>query len=295
MALTKPLCVMCNPSAAGGRGLAQLSEAEAQLRDIGCQYRVVYTESLDHAETQAQLAARAQETVVAVGGDGLIGRLAGALQGQSSPLAVVPAGRGNDFARVMGIPTSARAAIRMAMEGKERTIDIGEVNGMAFVGIASVGFDSLANSIANEMQVLSGRAVYLVAASRALWRWRQATFEVSYGTQTRTLTGYSVAVANSKAYGGGMLLAPCAELDDGKFDVVMVGQKTKPRVLLSMPKVFRGTHLSDPAVSLLRTDEVRIAADRSFTVYADGEPLADLPVTVRTKPAALRVIAGPIV
>jgi YegS/Rv2252/BmrU family lipid kinase len=294
MALTKPLCVMCNPSAAGGRGLAQLSEAEAQLTDIGCQYRVVYTESLDHAETQARVAARAHEAVVAVGGDGLIGRLAGALQGQSSPLAIVPAGRGNDFARVMGIPTSARAAIRMAVEGQEHTIDIGEVNGQAFVGIASVGFDSLANSIANEMHVFSGRAVYLVAALRALWRWRQATFEVSYGTHTHTLTGYSVAVANSKAYGGGMLLAPYAELDDGKFDVLMVGHKTKPRFLQTMPKVFRGAHLTDPAVSLLRTDEVRIAADRSFTVYADGEPLANLPVTVRTKPAALRVIAGPI-
>jgi YegS/Rv2252/BmrU family lipid kinase len=285
---------MCNPTAAGGRALTQLAEAEAQLADLGCRYRVVYTESLDHAETQARVAARGSETVVAIGGDGLIGRIAGALQGQTSALAVVPAGRGNDFARVMGIPTSARAAIQLAIEGTERLIDIGEVNGMAFVGIASVGFDSLANSIANQMQVLSGRAVYLVAALRALWRWQQATFEVSYGTQTHTVTGYTVAVANSKAYGGGMLLAPDAELDDGKFDIVMIGQKTKPGVLQSMPKVFRGTHLADPAVSVLHADEVRITADRPFTVYADGEPLATLPVTVRTKPAALRVIAGPM-
>jgi diacylglycerol kinase family enzyme len=103
-------------------------------------------------------------------------------------------------------------------------------------------------------------------------------------------TGYSVAAANSKAYGGGMFLAPDAELDDGRLDVVCVGEVGKLRYLANLPKVFKGRHVENEEVTVRRAAEVEISADRPFAVYADGDHLADLPATIRVLPRALHVI-----
>ena len=169
-------------------------------------------------------------------------------------------------------------------------LDVGEVNGAAFVGIASLGFDSDANRIANESRLVRGKLVYLYAALRALAAWRPARFEVTVDGERHAVVGYSVAVANSKAYGGGMFVVPHAELDDGRLDVLMAGQKPKLRFLGDLPKVFRGTHVDDPAARFLRGEVVEVAADRPFTVYADGDPIAELPARITVARRALRVV-----
>ena len=110
------------------------------------------------------------------------------------------------------------------------------------------------------------------------------------GASTRTLTGYTVAVASSRAYGGGMMIAPDASLDDGLLDVVMIGEMPKLRFLALLPTVFKGWHVRLPGVEVLRAKEVRVSADRPFTVYADGDPIAELPVSIRALPRAVRVI-----
>jgi diacylglycerol kinase family enzyme len=104
------------------------------------------------------------------------------------------------------------------------------------------------------------------------------------------LSGYSVAVANSKAYGGGMFMAPQAELDDGKLDVVVTGRASKARFLRSLPLVFKGEHLSEPSVSTFRGERIEVAADRPFDVYADGDPVGSVPATISVSPQCLRVI-----
>jgi diacylglycerol kinase family enzyme len=168
-----------------------------------------------------------------------------------------------------------------------------EVNGRRFLGIASCGFDSDANRIANEARFVKGNLVYLYAALRALAAWKPAKFEVTLDAEGHAFTGWAVAAANSRAYGGGMFLAPDAELDDGKLDVVMTSDTSKLRCLVNLPKVFKGTHVENPEVTVLRASEVQIAADRPFAVYADGDPIADLPATIRVLPRALEVIAPP--
>jgi diacylglycerol kinase family enzyme len=191
---------------------------------------------------------------------------------------------------VLSIPTDPAQAARVAVEGREQLIDMAVLDGTPYLGIASFGFDSDANRIANEARLVRGNLVYLYAALRALAAWRPARFTVTVDGERHEVTGYSVAIANSRAYGGGMLIAPRAELDDGKLDVVTTSSVPKLRFLFSLPKVFRGTHIDHPSVRTHRGSVVEVAADRPFDIYADGDPLGALPATVRVEQRCLRVI-----
>jgi len=289
--VTPRLALFVNPAAAGGRAVRALTPAIRELDARGAEYRVLQTEGLGHARDQALEAAGSGETVVAIGGDGLVGCLAGALRHTDGRLAIVPGGRGNDLARVLGIPTDPREAARVALDGEERLIDVAEANGAPFVGIASLGFDSDANRIANEAKLVKGNLVYLYAALKALVQWRDASFTVTVnGGEPERVTGYSVAVANSKAYGGGMYLVPHAELDDGQLDVLAVAGHSKLKVLWDLPKVFKGKHADSPFAHWSKGTAVRVNADRPFTVYADGDPIAELPLTVTIDRRSLRVL-----
>jgi len=288
--VSRPLTLLVNPAAAGGRALEAVAPARAELERLGAELHVIETSSADHSKHEARNAAEAGKTAVAVGGDGLVGTLAGALAGTDGALAIVPAGRGNDFARVLGIPHDPAAAARVAFEGEERLVDVGQVDGKSFVGAASFGLDSDANRIANEAKIVKGNLVYLYAALRALVAWKPARFDVRIDGEPYTNVGYSVVVANSKAYGGGMYVAPHAELDDGRLDVILSDHEPKLRHLRLFPKVFKGTHVTDPSLHFLRGERVEVNADRPFTVYADGDPLAELPATITVAREALRVM-----
>ena len=285
--------VIVNPSAGGGRARKALPELEAALRAQGLDYRLVLTTSLEHGCEEARRAADAGEIPVVMSGDGLVGQIGGVLAGGGVPMGVIPGGRGNDLARVLGIPTEIPGAVGLLAAGSTRAIDVGEVNERRFLGIASCGFDSEANRIANQARLIKGNLVYLYAALRALAAWKPARFEVTLDGDRRSFTGYSVAAANNKAFGGGMFVAPNAELDDGLLDVVWVSDVAKLRYLANLPKVFKGRHVDSDEVTVLRAAEVTISADRPFAVYADGDHLADLPATIRLLPRALTVIAPP--
>jgi YegS/Rv2252/BmrU family lipid kinase len=289
--VSRRLAVLVNPASAGGKTLKVLPKVEAELRRLGAEFRVVHSDSGDHAKHLAREMAAAGEVAVALGGDGLVGTLAEALRGTEAPLAIIPSGRGNDFARVLEIPNDPAEATRLAFEGETRAVDVGMVNGKAFVGIASFGFDSECNRIANETKIVRGNLVYAYSVPVAMARWKDARFTVTIDGDRREFSGYSVAVCNSKAFGGGMYLAPDAELDDGLFDVVTIAEESKWSYLLGLRKVFKGTHLDDPAVSVKRGRVVEVDADRPFTIYADGDPLAELPATVTVAERALLVIA----
>jgi YegS/Rv2252/BmrU family lipid kinase len=286
----RPLAVLVNPAAAGGRALEALPAVRAELDRRGASYRVVETTSADHARSEAAVAVRAGEKVAALGGDGLLGTIAGDLCGTDVPLAILPGGRGNDLARVLGIPTEPEKAARVAVEGDERLIDVAEANGKTFLGIASLGIDSDANRIANEARVVKGNLVYLYAAVRALIQWRDATFDVVVDGERHSFRGCDVLVGNSKAYGGGMYALPHAELDDGLLEVLVTTASSKPTLLKLTMKAFTGSHVVDPALRFMRGREVEVSADRQFDVYADGDPVAGLPVKIRVAERVLRVM-----
>jgi YegS/Rv2252/BmrU family lipid kinase len=282
--------LLVNPSAGGGRVARLLPEAERALAARGLEYRRVFTQSIEHGCAAALAAAAEGEIPVVMSGDGLIGQVGGALADTGSAMGIVPGGRGNDLARVLGIPDDADGAVEVLATGRPREIDVGEVDGRRFLGIASCGFDSEANRIANEAKWIKGHLVYAYAALRALAAWTPATFTLDLDGDRKQVTGYTVAAANNKAYGGGMFAAPDAELDDGLLDVGATGNVGKLRFLSGLRKIFDGEHREVLAVQTWRAAEVRIDADRPFAVYADGDPLAELPATVRVLPRALRVI-----
>jgi YegS/Rv2252/BmrU family lipid kinase len=288
----RDVALLCNPSAGGGRAARILPRVEEELRALGIAFHTETTRDLEQARALAVAAATAGEATVTLGGDGLAGCVAGALRAvPGALLGVLPGGRGNDLARALGIPVDPRAACEVIATGRPRTLDLGEVGGRTFVGIASLGFDSDANRIANAAPSRLGSLVYVYGALRALAAWKPARFDLLIDGEPLRFTGYSVAAANSPGYGGGMLLAPSAQLDDGLFDVVLAGELSKRRFLTVLPKVFKGAHVDEPSYRMVRARELRIDADRPFVLYADGEPIGETPVTIRIVPSALRVLA----
>jgi YegS/Rv2252/BmrU family lipid kinase len=290
--LSRRFALLVNPASGGGRSLSALPDVIAELDRLDAPHRTVTTRSIEHAAAEAARAGEAGETVVAIGGDGLLRPVASALKGTSAAVALVPSGRGNDLARVLGVPRDPAGAARIAVEGSERLIDVATVDGTPYLGIASFGFDSDANRIANQAKLIKGDAVYLYAALRALAAWKPARFEVTVDGTARVITGYSVAVGNSRSYGGGMLVLPQAELDDGKLDVLLSKDASKLAFLRELPKVFKGAHLDSPYIEMMKGEVIEVSSDRPFVIYADGDPIGATPAVMRVEPRALRVI-GP--
>ncbi len=285
-----PLALLVNPASAHGRTRKLLPRVEQALDARRIAFRVELTRGLEDGVERALAAADLGEVPVVMSGDGLVGAVGGALAGGETPLGIVPGGRGNDLARVLGIPDDPEGAVEVLTAGHTRRIDVGEANGKRFLGIVSVGFDSEANKLANETNVLRGNLVYAYAALRTLIGWKPVRFTLRIGEERVRLTGYSISVANSRAFGGGMFIAPDAELDDGKFDIVAVGAVSKLRFVSNLPKVFKGTHVEEDEVRVFRASRLELSASRPLPVYADGEHLTDSPVSLRVLPRALDLL-----
>ncbi|MGO9488019.1 MAG: diacylglycerol/lipid kinase family protein [Solirubrobacteraceae bacterium] len=293
-----PLCLIVNPAAGGGKSARLAPVVESALRAQGLSVRRVDTRDLQHARALAREACAAGETIVALSGDGLVGVLADELREiPGAVLGLIPGGRGNDLARVLGIPDDPAGAAAVIAAGHARPVDLGVVDSegasKAFVGIASAGFDSEANRIANEAPAWLGGLVYAYGALRALVAWRPARFviELDPPGEKHSLSGFSVGAANSKAYGGGMRAAPGAMLDDGLLEIVVLESVSKLAFLTRIfPKVFKGTHVDEPCVKVFRAREIALSADRPFTMYADGDPIGDLPLRVRALQGAVTML-----
>jgi YegS/Rv2252/BmrU family lipid kinase len=302
--------LLVNPQAGGGRAARRTQAVLRALEGHGLTVHTEVARDREEAGELAALVAREGETVVTLGGDGIAGAAADGLRTvPGAVLGIIPAGRGNDLARVLGIPADLKEACAVVAGGTVRTMDLGEVDGHAFVGIASTGFDSEANRVANAAPGWLGSGVYAYGALRALMRWRPAKFQVELvrpqqaragaasddarGEVVRPeLTGYSVALANSRCFGGGMRLAPEAMLDDGVLDMVAIAAMPRAAYAWHLRKVFGGTHVGLEQVHTDALTEAVISADRPFTMYADGDPIGELPVRVRVLPQAIGVLTA---
>jgi YegS/Rv2252/BmrU family lipid kinase len=285
-----PLALLVNPSSAGGKTLKLLPQVEQALDARRVDFRVQRTKSLEHGAEQALRAVEAGEVPVVMSGDGLLGAVGGAMAGSDTPLGIVPGGRGNDLARVLGVPGDPDSAVATLFSGHSRRIDVGEANGKRFLGIVSVGFDSECNRRANEVKLIRSNLVYVYSLFRTLASWKPARFTIRVDDERTRFTGYSVSVANNSTFGGGMRIAPGAELDDGLFDIVAISEVSKMRFVANLPKVFKGTHVDGDDVRVFRAAHLELSASKPFPVYADGEHLTDLPASLRVLPQALSVL-----
>jgi YegS/Rv2252/BmrU family lipid kinase len=286
-----PFTLLVNPASAHGRTLKLLPVIEQELDERRTPFRVERTRGIEDGIERALQAVEADEVPVVISGDGLVGAIGGAMAGSETPLGIIPGGRGNDLARVLGIPDDPLAAVAVLAAGESRRIDVGEANGKRFLGIVSVGFDSECNRLANEVTIIRSNLVYVYSLFRTLLTWKPARFTIRSESERIRTSGYSISVANNSTFGGGMRIAPEAELDDGLLDVITVGEVGKLRFVANLRKVFNGTHIDDEQVTMFRASRVEVTASRPFPVYADGEHLTELPVSVRVLPRALSVLS----
>jgi YegS/Rv2252/BmrU family lipid kinase len=284
------MLLIVNPHAAGGRTLRSLSDVEAVLRRDGVDVRTECTRSLGHADELTEIAVAEDRVALAFGGDGLVGRVAGAASACGALMAALPGGRGNDFLRCLGVGQNPVIGAVGLAGAVEQRLDLGMANGRAFVGIASVGFDSDVQVLANRTRVVPGSQVYTYAALRTLATWRPARFSIEIDDERREHVGWSVAAGNSQFYGGGMRYVPTASLDDGLLDVVLAAESSRPHFLRQLPRVFTGRHIDDVHVEVRRARRLLVDADRPFQLFADGDPIADLPAEVVVAPGALRML-----
>ncbi|ADP78810.1 diacylglycerol/lipid kinase family protein [Pseudofrankia inefficax] len=286
------LRVIVNPSAGHGRAGKVLPAVEAALRGWATEVEVSPTRDIAHADELAAAAAAAGQVAVALGGDGLVGRVAGATAAAGGVLAVLPGGRGNDFARGLGIDRDPAAAATALATAVERRVDLPEAGGTPFIGIASLGFDSEVNALANRTRWLRGQSVYTYAVLRSMVSWRPVRFTVSVdGGEPEQIVGWTVGAANAAYYGGGMRMAPGADIADGKLEVIFIHRCGRLTLLALFPRVFSGRHVDTKHVTVRRATRLTVDADRPFQVYADGDPVADLPAEILVRPGALRLLA----
>lgn len=247
------------------------------------------------ADEAADLARRALDRdvdeLVVVGGDGMVHLGLQLVGGRPVTFGVVPAGTGNDFARALGLPRrDPVAATRVVLDGAVRAVDLGRSEGCWFGCVAAAGFDARVNDRANRMRRLRGRSRYDLAMLLELGVFRPVPYVVEADGVTWETAAMLVAVANAPSYGGGMQVSPHARLDDGLLDLLVVHPLSKAAFLRVFPRVYRGTHLTHPAVEIRRVASVRLVAP-DITVYADGERVGPLPRTFEAVPRALRVRA----
>lgn len=284
-----------NPTAGGATGAAALLKVARLLREAGAELETEYSRSLAHARELARRAGERGRVVLAVGGDGITGGVGGALSGTGAVFGVIPAGRGNDFARALGLPGDAESLARILLDGTPRAVDTIEVTSAVHdrtvvLGSVYAGVDALANRHANRARLLRGTASYYAGALRAISTWRPARYRVTVDGQEYAYAGYTAVAANSGYYGSARLVAPGARLDDGLLDVVMIHDAPRRLFFALMKELDTGAHVNRPQVRVVQGKEIHIEADRGIPYGADGEVEAFLPVTARVLPGALRVL-----
>ncbi|MFF2572812.1 YegS/Rv2252/BmrU family lipid kinase [Streptomyces sp. NPDC058084] len=284
-----------NPTAGSATGAAALLKVARLLREAGAGLDTEYSRSLAHARELALQAAERGRVVLAVGGDGMAGGIGGALSGTGALFGLVPAGRGNDFARALELPTEPEQLARLLLEGEPRPVDTVEVTSAVHdrtvvLGSLYAGIDALANRHANQARLLRGTASYYAGALRAITTWRPTRYRVTVDGHEHAYTGYTVVAANSGYYGSARHIAPGARLDDGLLDVVMIHDAPRRLFFSLMQELDTGSHVHRPQVRVVQGKEVHIEADRPVPYGADGEVEASLPLTARVLPGALQVL-----
>ncbi len=296
MSSARTIALVVNPTSGQGRGRALGARTAELLAAAGHDVVDLSAPTADAALQRCTAAvAEGLDTLVVVGGDGMVHLGVNAVAASVTALAVVAAGTGNDNARSLGLPLlDAPAAVDIVLRGHRRRIDAarqvrpGEPDRW-FVGVLCGGFDAVVNERANSWTWPRGRMRYNLAIARELPLFRPLPYEIELDGEVWTTQAMLVAVGNGPAYGGGMLITPDASYDDGLLDVLVVGPMSVPRLLTVFPKVFSGRHVTHPSVTIRRARHVRLATP-GIVAYADGERFGPMPVDVELVPGALEVL-----
>ena len=290
------LPIVANPVSGQSAGLKVAEGVRDALRELGVAAEIHWTEGSEQAQRiAAEVTGDGADMIVACGGDGTIHNVVNAVAGSGVVVAVAPAGRGNDLARILEMPREPEAIARVIHAGKRRKVDLGratEDGGRVrhFCTVAACGFDAEVARRLVDGGPVGGPWAYLYGTAVTLMSYqpRRGRIEGDFGVFEGEF--FLAATANTSMYGGGIQIAPGASIDDGNLRLCIIRPISRPVVVTLFRRVRAGTHLDHPAVSYHTTSKVRIATDDPIDVYADGEPLATTPVTLEVLPGGLEVI-----
>jgi len=299
--------VIVNPAAADGRVAQQWPKVKAYLEALDLTFDFQMTERPMHATAIARAAvAKGYRFIVAYGGDGTLMEIINGLLGEPgepslATVAIIPGGTGSDFVRTLGIPHDYRLACDRLVSGTERLVDVGFATFTGFDGsekhlyfanIAGLGFDGeVVERVQRSSKALGGTITYLgnLLLTLIAYQNKHVTLRFDDVVQERRLN--SVVVCNGRYFGGAMHIAPPADLTDGQFDLVTLGDLNKPELVANVPRVYRGTHLTHPKVDIYKAREVSVEALERMLFQADGELVGQAPATFRIVPRVLRILA----
>lgn len=296
--------VIVNPTAGAGRTARLWPQIMSLFQGQGLRFEHDITEAPGHAIELARVAATdGYDMVVSVGGDGTINEIVNGLYAagniQDAMLGIVSTGTGSDYIRTIGIPRRYEEACRCFLEPKNLTVDLGVVeyasNGQRaerlFVNFAGMGFDAeIVRRTTQQFKALGSLPSYLAGLLVTLLAYRNKDISLTVDGETENRRVCTVVMNNGKYGGGGMLAAPDASINDGYFDVMIVGDLSKPDLLWSLPRIYKGTHLTHPKVTMKRAKEIEIRSAQPMQLQADGELLGQVPARFRILPSVLKVI-----
>jgi len=291
------IAVILNPRSGRGQGGRRQAELEGLLQSAGtdapgAEWRIIETTSAGSATGLArQAVAEGANVIAAAGGDGTLNEVVNGIVGTGAICGLLPLGTGNDFARHIGLKTDLPGAVHNLFLGTTRPVDIGKAGERWFINIAGCGFDALvAERINRGVQHLHGTAAYIVAVCQCLRTLKAAQMSLVLDGEPMETLALMCSVANASTYGGGMRVAPDARIDDGLFDICLLHDAGRLEFLLAFPRVFKGTHITHPKVTMHRAREVCIDSVPPMPVLIDGDVVGTTPVTFTIHRHALQML-----
>lgn len=285
--------IILNPSARKGAVLRRIDPLTTAFAEHGLEARFVRSTSADHAkQLAADFAAQGSDLVVSLGGDGMARSVAAGLVDTDTALGVIAGGRGNDLIGKLGIPKDIEAAAAIMADGRDRTIDVLDLDGKVCLGNVCLGLDSTVQHQANAARLIRGRWVYLYGVVRALLPPKRIELELTIDGQRFSFRGLTAGFANSGRYGGGLRLSPEAALDDGLIDVVLLQEGFLPKLAVEVVEYSLGRHHRHPHIHFAHAREVKIDAPEGagpVEIIVDGDAIAQTPATVTIRPSSLKV------
>jgi len=286
------LRLIVNPTAGRGRAGAKARQARDYLEARRAEVELVESRDRDHlVELAADPSNAGFDRVVACGGDGTLHWIVRGLDLSATTLAMLPFGSGDDFARVVGVPLDVEGACDVILDGEPREFDVAEANGIRYLGVAGLGFDSEVARYANEeVKRLRGPLVYLYSVFRVLRRFEPRPVTIVEGDVERCEQIMFAVVGNTRQYGGGIRIVPAAEPDDGLLDLCVIARCSRWELLKALPAAYGGKHVKNRYVSIVRGTRFGFRSEQPLDVYADGEFLTTTPVTIRLADQRLRFV-----